>query len=97
MSKMIHDQPSAAVPASRDRRNFLIAGAGLALAATTLGRSGAVMAKPAGQDTPNAPSEAVPVQQETLTTRKLGSLEVSQHGTRVPADGGLLRRRSARS
>ena len=27
MSKMIHDQPSAAVPASRDRRNFLIAGA----------------------------------------------------------------------
>nr|WP_171995912.1 hypothetical protein [Klebsiella pneumoniae] len=55
MSKMMHDQPSAAVPASRDRRNFLIAGAGLALAATTLGRSGAVMAKPAGQDTPNAP------------------------------------------
>lgn len=49
MSKMMHDQPSAAVPASRDRRNFLIAGAGLALAATTLGRSGAVMAKPAGQ------------------------------------------------
>ncbi len=47
MSKMMHDQPSAAVPASRDRRNFLIAGAGLALAATTLGRSGAVMAKPA--------------------------------------------------
>lgn len=45
MSKMMHDQPSAAVPASRDRRNFLIAGAGLALAATTLGRSGAVMAK----------------------------------------------------
>lgn len=43
MSKMIHDQPSAAVPASRDRRNFLIAGAGLALAATTLGRSGAVI------------------------------------------------------
>ncbi|MDH8137353.1 hypothetical protein QIG53_28050, partial [Klebsiella pneumoniae] len=36
----------------------MIAGAGLALAATTLGRSGAVMAKPAGQDTPNAPSEA---------------------------------------
>ncbi|HDE1456807.1 TPA: hypothetical protein PCB94_004253 [Klebsiella pneumoniae] len=65
MSKMMHDQPSAAVPASRDRRNFLIAGAGLALAATTLGRSGAVMAKPAGQDTPNAPSEAVPVQKET--------------------------------
>ncbi|MBL1734162.1 hypothetical protein ELE00_24195, partial [Klebsiella pneumoniae] len=30
MSKMKHDQPSAAVPASRDRRNFLIAGAGLA-------------------------------------------------------------------
>ncbi|MFV3195890.1 aldo/keto reductase, partial [Klebsiella pneumoniae] len=30
MSKMMHDQPSAAVPASRDRRNFLIAGAGLA-------------------------------------------------------------------
>ncbi|HBX5769132.1 TPA: hypothetical protein MIV46_14120 [Klebsiella pneumoniae] len=54
MSKMMHDQPSAAVPASRDRRNFLIAGAGLALAATTLGRSGAVMAKPAGQDMPNA-------------------------------------------
>lgn len=45
MSKMMHDQPSAAVPASRDRRNFLIAGAGLALAATTLGRSSAVMAK----------------------------------------------------
>lgn len=80
MSKMIHDQPSAAVPASRDRRNFLIAGAGLALAATTLGRSGAVMAKPAGQDTPNAPSEAVLVQKETLTTRKLGSLEVSGMG-----------------
>ncbi len=39
MSKMIHDQPSAAVPASRDRRNFLIAGAGLALAATTLRRT----------------------------------------------------------
>lgn len=68
MSKMIHDQPSAAVPASRDRRNFLIAGAGLALAATTLGRSGAVMAKPAGQDTPNAPSDAAPVRKETLTT-----------------------------
>lgn len=80
MSKMKHDQPSAAVPASRDRRNFLIAGAGLALAATTLGRSGAVMAKPAGQDTPNAPSAAVPVQKETLTTRKLGSLEVSSMG-----------------
>ncbi|MDW7255164.1 SMP-30/gluconolactonase/LRE family protein [Klebsiella pneumoniae] len=80
MSKMMHDQPSAAVPASRDRRNFLIAGAGLALAATTLGRSGAVMAKPAGQDTPNAPSEAVPVRKETLTTRKLGSLEVSGMG-----------------
>jgi hypothetical protein len=61
MSKMMHDQHSAAVPASRDRRNFLIAGAGLALAATTLGRSGAVMAKPAGQDTPNAPSDAAPV------------------------------------
>lgn len=45
MSKMMHDQPSAAVPASRDRRNFLIAGAGLALAATTLGRSGAVILK----------------------------------------------------
>lgn len=80
MSKMMHDQPSAAVPASRDRRNFLIAGAGLALAATTLGRSGAVMAKPAGQDTPNAPSDAAPVQKETLTTRKLGSLEVSSMG-----------------
>lgn len=80
MSKMIHDQPSAAVPASRDRRNFLIAGAGLALAATTLGRSGAVMAKPAGQDTPNAPSDAAPVRKETLTTRKLGSLEVSSMG-----------------
>ena len=65
MSKMMHDQPSAAVPASRDRRNFLIAGAGLALAATTLGRSGAVMAKPAGQDTPNAPSDAAPVRKET--------------------------------
>lgn len=51
MSKMMHDQHSASVPASRDRRNFLIAGAGLALAATTLGRSGAVMAKPAGQST----------------------------------------------
>ncbi len=73
MSKMMHDQPSAAVPASRDRRNFLIAGAGLALAATTLGRSGVVMAKPAGQDTPNAPSDAAPVRKETLTTRKLGS------------------------
>ncbi len=36
MSKMMHDQPSAAVPASRDRRNFLIAGAGLALAAILL-------------------------------------------------------------
>lgn len=60
MSKMMHDQPSAAVPASRDRRNFLIAGAGLALAATTLGRSSAVMAKPAGQDTLNAPSDAAP-------------------------------------
>lgn len=80
MSKMIHDQPSAAVPASRDRRNFLIAGAGLALAATTLGRSGAVMAKPAGQDTLNAPSDAAPVRKETLTTRKLGSLEVSSMG-----------------
>ncbi len=80
MSKMIHDQPSAAVPASRDRRNFLIAGAGLALAATTLGRSGAVMAKPGGQDTPNAPSDAAPVRKETLTTRKLGSLEVSRCG-----------------
>lgn len=80
MSKMMHDQPSAAVPTSRDRRNFLITGAGLALAATTLGRSGAVMAKPAGQDTPNAPSDAVPVQKETLTTRKLGSLEVSSMG-----------------
>ncbi|SSL57728.1 putative dehydrogenase [Klebsiella pneumoniae] len=80
MSKMMHDQPSAAVPASRDRRNFLIAGAGLALAATTLGRSGAVMAKPAGQDTPNAPADAVPVRKETLTTRKLGSLEVSGMG-----------------
>ena len=80
MSKMIHDQPSAAVPASRDRRNFLIAGAGLALAATTLGRSGAVMAKPGGQDTPNAPSDAAPVRKETLTTRKLGSLEVSSMG-----------------
>ncbi len=66
MSKMMHDQPSAAVPASRDRRNFLIAGAGLALAATTLGRSGAVMAKPAGQDTPNAPSDVAPVRKETL-------------------------------
>ncbi len=63
-----------------DRRNFLIAGAGLALAATTLGRSGAVMAKPAGQDTPNAPSDAAPVRKETLTTRKLGSLEVSSMG-----------------
>ncbi len=80
MSKMMHDQPSTAVPASRDRRNFLIAGAGLALAATTLGRSGAVMAKPAGQDTPNAPSDAAPVRKETLTTRKLGSLEVSSMG-----------------
>lgn len=80
MSKMIHDQPSAAAPASRDRRNFLIAGAGLALAATTLGRSGAVMAKPAGQDTLNAPSDAAPVRKETLTTRKLGSLEVSSMG-----------------
>lgn len=80
MSKMMHDQNTASVPASRDRRNFLIAGAGLALAATTLGRSGAVMAKPAGQDTSNAPSDAVPVQKETLTTRKLGSLEVSSMG-----------------
>ncbi len=80
MSKMMHDQHSASVPASRDRRNFLIAGAGLALAATTLGRSGAVMAKPAGQDTSNDPSDAVPVQKETLTTRKLGSLEVSSMG-----------------
>ncbi len=35
MSKMMHDQHSASVPASRDRRNFLIA-RGLALAATTL-------------------------------------------------------------
>lgn len=77
MSKMMHDQPSAAVPASRDRRNFLIAGAGLALAATTLGRSGAVMAKPAGQDMPNAPSDAAPVRKETLTTRKWWSDDFS--------------------
>ena len=55
----------------RDRRRR----SGVALA--TLGRSGAVMAKPAGQDTPNAPSDAAPVRKETLTTRKLGSLEVS--------------------
>ena len=59
---------------------LLIAGAGLALAATTLGRSSAVMAKPAGQDTLNAPSDAAPVRKETLTTRKLGSLEVSSMG-----------------
>ena len=32
------------------------------------------------QDTPNAPSEAAPVRKETLTTRKLGSLEVSSMG-----------------
>ena len=38
------------------------------------------MAKPAGQDTPNAPSDAAPVRKETLTTRKLGSLEVSSMG-----------------
>lgn len=80
MSKMMHDKPSAAEPASLDRRNFLIAGAGLALATTTLGRSGGVMAKPAGQDTSNSPSDAVPVQKEILTTRKLGSLEVSSMG-----------------
>lgn len=38
------------------------------------------MAKPAGQDTPNAPSDAALVRKETLTTRKLGSLEVSSMG-----------------
>ncbi len=38
------------------------------------------MAKPAGQDMPNAPSDAAPVRKETLTTRKLGSLEVSSMG-----------------
>ena len=38
------------------------------------------MAKPAGQDTSSALSGAVPVQKETLTTRKLGSLEVSSMG-----------------
>ncbi len=36
MSKMMHNTHSAAVPASRDRRNFLIAGAGLTLAAPPL-------------------------------------------------------------
>ena len=95
MSKMMHDQHSASVPASRSSQ-FSIAGAGLALAATTLGRSGAVMAKPAGQDTSGAPSGALPVQKETLTTRKLGSLEVSSMGLGcLPM--GVLRRWSARS
>ncbi|NAU04014.1 hypothetical protein EE089_17555 [Klebsiella pneumoniae] len=91
MSKMIHDQPSAAVPASRDRRNFLIAGAGLALAATTLGRSGAVMAKPAGQDTPNAPSDAAPVRKETLTTRVVTYQFTgpAPDGARVDSEGNV--------
>ncbi|SXO99935.1 putative dehydrogenase [Klebsiella pneumoniae] len=94
MSKMIHDQPSAAAPASRDRRNFLIAGAGLALAATTLGRSGAVMAKPAGQDTLNAPSDAAyphliensGAPQVRLTDRELREIDAAL--AKIPLQGG---------
>lgn len=59
MSKMMHDKYSVAVPTSLERLNFLIAGADLALAATTPGRSSAVMAKPASQDTSGGASDAV--------------------------------------
>lgn len=80
MSKILPEKRSDSVPVSRDRRSFLVAGAGLALAAATLSKSGAVLAQPAVNNIHNSPSDAVPSRGQSMTTRKLGSLEVSSMG-----------------
>lgn len=65
---------------SPDRRNFIVAGAGLLLAATTLGKSGNTFAQPATPATGSRSSEAIPVREQSMAMRKLGSLEVSSMG-----------------
>lgn len=80
MSKTVPEKNSPAVPVSHDRRNFLIAGTGLALAATAFGSNGAALATTAGKKTHPRPSDVVSVQKHLMTTRKLGSMEVSSMG-----------------
>ena len=65
---------------SHERRNFIAAGTDLLLAATTLGKSGAALAQPAGNGTDSGPSDAVPTRKQSMDMRKLGSLEVSSMG-----------------
>lgn len=80
MSDMFPENRSDALPASQDRRHFLVAGTGLLLAAATLGKSTAALSQPAGNGADGHLSDRVPLQTSSMNMRKLGSLEVSCMG-----------------
>lgn len=65
---------------STDRRNFLIAGTGVLLAATSLGKAGQALAHSTNTAANSSPSTATPIKEQSMNIRKLGSLEVSSMG-----------------
>lgn len=80
MSEHTPDTHAHDDPVSTDRRNFIVAGTGLLLAASTLGNAGNAFAQATKPGAGSSLSTAAPVKEQTMTTRKLGSLEVSSMG-----------------
>lgn len=67
-------------PVSNDRRNFIVAGTGLLLTATLLGKAENASAQSTNKETVSSTSAIIPVRQQSMEMRKLGSLEVSGMG-----------------
>lgn len=67
-------------PVSNDRRNFIVAGTGLLLTATFLGKTGSACAQSTNTEILSNTSAAIPVREQSMNMRKLGALEVSAMG-----------------
>lgn len=80
MSNLMPPPSTSNDPVSTERRNFIVAGTGLLLAASTLGNTGTAFAQATGKATGTLPSADIPVKEHTMSTRKLGSLDVSSMG-----------------
>lgn len=80
MSEYMPDPHRHNDPISTDRRNFIVAGTGLLLAASPLGDTGNAFAQMTNPGSGSSTSAAAPVMEQPMSTRKLGSLEVSSMG-----------------
>lgn len=80
MSEHSPSHHSYSDPVSTDRRNFIIAGTGLLLAASSLGKPGTAQAQSTNTGAGSSSSPMVPVREQSMNMRKLGPLEVSSMG-----------------